>query len=261
MRAFATRLALALLAGVASVPAHAQSSSYSLPQLTVDWAPEPATATIRVRADCNAPLVKSLDRAFRPHLVAHAREVRLDGLGRLGQETCNQWQEAALALEPGTYDVTLAGTTITSLTLRDTPVQQMAHLNDRMWRAQAEPAPEQYPKDSALRFTTQFSWTPATRQAVFEFSTGCLTSSMQNVRENLSVSVFPRENVIHIDGSWRGTMRGPIATADCGGARSRRILVDGLSPGTYTVFLNGDEIWTLVLGEDPVDKAEPRYQP
>lgn len=113
-----------------------------------------------------------------------------------------------------------------------------------------EDAPQ--PQDVALPTHIVFDWSPVTRKAVFQFGTGCVSTSMRDVRDTLRVRRFGGEDRIFVDGGWRGLYLGLISSADCMGARYKTVTLDDVEPGIYHVYRKGKVLWSLTLGKSEV---------
>lgn len=110
------------------------------------------------------------------------------------------------------------------------------------------------PSDLKVRAGLNFLWVPKTRTAIVDLSTGCLSTSTRGLRDTFSFTVDNSAKTLTIDGDfWHARGLG-IGTADCMGATTRRLQIDGLVPGTYKIVRHGRIVWTLELADREVNQ-------
>jgi len=110
------------------------------------------------------------------------------------------------------------------------------------------------PSDVKVRAGLSFLWRPETRSAIVDMSTGCLSTSTRGLRDTFSFTVDNPAKKLTIDGDFWHARGFRIGSADCMGATTRRLQIDGLVPGTYEIVRNGRIVWTLVLADRAVSK-------
>jgi len=105
-----------------------------------------------------------------------------------------------------------------------------------------------------VRARLNFLWRPETRSAIVDMSTGCLSTSTRGLRDTFSFTVDNPAKKLTIDGDFWHARGFHIGSADCMGATTRRLRIDGLVPGTYKIVRHGRIVWTLELADRAVNK-------